>query len=65
MQHVLLRNGVFRAVGVSVLLALSAGGSAWSQGQAVSGTVTSASSGEKLSRTNRGATPSSPRPTRS
>ena len=48
MQHVLLRNGVFRAVGVSVLLALSAGGSAWSQGQAVSGTVTSASSGEKL-----------------
>ncbi len=48
MQNVLLRNGVFRAVGVSVLLALSAGGSAWSQGQAVSGTVTSATSGDKL-----------------
>src|SRR5213082_932956 len=48
MQNVLPRNGVFRAIGVSVLLALSAGGSAWGQGQAVSGTVTSASSGEKL-----------------
>ena len=48
MQNVLLRNGVVRAVGVSVLLALSAAGSAWSQGQEVSGTVTSASSGEKL-----------------
>src|SRR5256714_3368306 len=47
MQNVLLRNGVFRAVGVSVLLALSAGGSEWSQGQPVSGTVTSASSGDK------------------
>src|SRR2546430_4482818 len=48
MQNVLLRNGVFRAVGVSMLLALSVGGSAWSQGQPVSGTVTSATGGQKL-----------------
>src|SRR5438093_9251341 len=48
MENLLQRNGVVRAMAASVLLALSVGGTAWSQGQPVSGTVTSATSGEKL-----------------
>ncbi|HVH66799.1 MAG TPA: SusC/RagA family TonB-linked outer membrane protein [Gemmatimonadales bacterium] len=37
-----------RAIAVTGLLALGVGGTAWSQGQQVSGTVTSATTGEKL-----------------
>src|SRR5438105_4038183 len=51
MQNVLLRNGVFRAVGVSVLFALSVCGPALGQatpGTPVSGTVTAATTGQKL-----------------
>jgi TonB-linked SusC/RagA family outer membrane protein len=48
MQNVLLRNGVVRVVGVSVLFALSVCGTALGQGTPVSGTVTSATTGQKL-----------------
>ena len=48
MGNMLQRNGVVRALALSVLLALSVGGTAWTQGQQVSGAVTSATSGEKL-----------------
>src|SRR5438477_10797721 len=51
MQNVRLRNGVFRAVGVSVLFALSVCGPALGQatpGTPVSGTVTAATTGQKL-----------------
>jgi len=51
MQNVLLRTGVFRAVGVSVLFALSVCGPALGQatpGTPVSGTVTAATTGQKL-----------------
>jgi TonB-linked SusC/RagA family outer membrane protein len=51
MQNVLLRNGVFRAVGVNVLFALSVCATALGQatpGTPVSGTVTAATTGEKL-----------------
>src|SRR5919201_6272686 len=48
MENLLQCNRVVRAIAVSVLLALSVGGTAWSQGQPVSGTVTSATTGQKL-----------------
>jgi TonB-linked SusC/RagA family outer membrane protein len=48
MESVLPRRGVTRAIAVSVLLALCLAATAWGQGQQVSGTVTSATSGEKL-----------------
>ena len=48
MENLLQRNSIVRATAVSVLLALSGVATTWSQGQPVSGTVTAASTGEKL-----------------
>jgi TonB-linked SusC/RagA family outer membrane protein len=48
MENVLPRNGVVRAVTIAALLTLSVIGTALSQGTQVSGTVTSATTGEKL-----------------
>jgi TonB-linked SusC/RagA family outer membrane protein len=48
MANALLRHGIFRGVGVSVLLALGVCGTVLGQGTEVSGTVTSSTSGQKL-----------------
>jgi TonB-linked SusC/RagA family outer membrane protein len=48
MENVLPRNGVVRAVGIAALLTLGVIGTALGQGAQVSGTVTSATTGERL-----------------
>jgi TonB-dependent starch-binding outer membrane protein SusC len=48
MENLLQRIGIVRATAVSVLLAFGVVATAWSQGQPVAGTVSAASSGEKL-----------------